>query len=448
MTAVPQVVIVGGGFGGLNAALGLRAAPVHLTLVDRRNFHLFQPLLYQVATGALSPANIASPLRAVLNRQANATVVLGEVVDLDVASRRVILADGQLPYDMLVLATGATHHYFNHPEWEAAAPGLKTIEDATEIRRRVLRAFEAAERCSDPELAAAYQTFLIVGAGPTGVEMAGAISELARHTMRRDFRRIDPGRARILLIEGTNRVLPAFRPKLSDRAAAALRHMGVNVWTRAHVTDIRPGAVTVQQEGTCEIVAAQTVIWAAGVAASPLGKMLAAHTGVAVDRQGRVVVQPDLTIPGHPEIFVIGDLAAVRRPAAGATSPPAILPGVAPVAIQQGRYVAAAIRHRLAGKPVTPFAYRDKGSMATIGRASAVADLGWVSFSGYLAWLAWLFIHLLYLVQFQSRVLVLIQWAWNYVTRNRSARLITNERSRPVILTPREANGPASPRLP
>jgi NADH dehydrogenase len=446
--AINKVVIVGGGFAGLNTALGLRDAAVNVTLVDRRNFHLFQPLLYQVATGGLSPANIAAPLRAVLKRQANTEVLLAEVVDLDLAGQRVILADGELPYDILVLATGATDHYFGHPEWESFAPGLKTVEDATEIRRRVLRAFEAAERCPDDEMVRSFLTFVVVGAGPTGVEMAGAISDLARYTLRQDFRRINPTDARILLIEGTDRVLPTFRAKLSERAFRALRHLGVEVWTGAQVTVIGPGRVTVQRGGTTESVAAQTVVWAAGVSASPLGSMLAAKAGAETDRQGRVVVQADLTIPGHPEVFVIGDLAAVRQTAASQRAsvpaiegakpaPPPTLPGVAPVAIQQGRYVASAIRQRLAGRNAAPFVYRDKGSMATIGRASAVADLGWVAFSGYPAWLAWLFIHLLYLVQFQSRVLVLIQWAWNYVTRNRSARLITNETVRPLVLTPR-----------
>jgi NADH dehydrogenase len=384
----------------------------------------------------------------VLKRQANTEVLLAEVVDLDLAGQRVILADGELPYDILVLATGATDHYFGHPEWESFAPGLKTVEDATEIRRRVLRAFEAAERCPDDEMVRSFLTFVVVGAGPTGVEMAGAISDLARYTLRQDFRRINPTDARILLIEGTDRVLPTFRAKLSERAFCALRHLGVEVWTGAQVTDIGPGRVTVQRGGTTETVAAQTVVWAAGVSASPLGSMLATKAGAETDRQGRVFVQPDLTIPGHSEVFVIGDLAAVRQAAASQRAsapavegpkpaPPPTLPGVAPVAIQQGRYVASAIRQRLAGRNAAPFAYRDKGSMATIGRASAVADLGWVAFSGYPAWLAWLFIHLLYLVQFQSRVLVLIQWAWNYVTRNRSARLITNETVRPLVLTPR-----------
>jgi NADH dehydrogenase len=434
-----HVIIVGGGFAGLTAAMGLRKAPVRVTLIDRRNFHLFQPLLYQVATGALSPANIAAPLRAVLKRQTNATVLLGEVVDVDVENRRVILADGALTYDTLVLATGATHHYFGHPEWESLAPGLKTIEDATEIRRRVLRAFEAAERCQDDAAAASLLTFVIVGGGPTGVEMAGAIAELARMTLRHDFRHIDPTRARIVLIEGADRVLPPFRPKLSEKARTALSRLGVEVWTRAFVTDIQLGKVTVRRADVDEQLTTQTVVWAAGVAASPAGKILADKAGIEIDRQGRVVVQPDLSIPGSPEVFVIGDLAAVKQQATSQSTGVATptLPGVAPVAMQEGRYVANAIVRRLRGEVVKPFIYRDKGTMATIGRNSAVADLGWIRYSGYLAWLTWLFVHLLYLVQFQSRVLVLIQWAWSYITRNRSARLITNEMAKPLIVDPR-----------
>jgi NADH dehydrogenase len=453
---VPEVVIIGGGFGGLSAARALRNVPVRVTLIDRRNFHLFQPLLYQVATGSLSPANIAAPLRSVLRRQRNARVLLGEVLDIDVARRRVVLADGEVPYDILVLATGSTHHYFGHPDWEPLAPGLKTIEDATEVRRRVLRAFEAAERSPDPKLVRAYMTFVVVGAGPTGVEMAGTISELARHTLRRDFRIIDPAAATILLVEGTDRVLPPFRPALSEKARRALERLGVEVWTNSFVTDIRPGVVTVKREGSAVEVPSYTVVWAAGVQASPLGRKLAAATGAETDRQGRVFVQPDLTIPGHPDIFVIGDLAAVPHAAetqqasvpavqGSKPPPPPTLPGVAPVAIQEGRYVADAIRRRLRGEEAKPFRYRDKGSMATIGRNAAVADLGWVWFDGYLAWVAWLFIHILYLIGFTNRLLVMLQWAWSYFSRNRSARLITGERQHPVIVVPPEQAEVASP---
>jgi NADH dehydrogenase len=433
---LPRVVIVGGGFAGLNVALGLGRCDVRVTLIDRRNFHLFQPLLYQVATGGLSPANIAAPLRSLLRRQRNTEVLLGEVRDIDVANRRLTLADGTIGYDTLVVATGSSHHYFGRPEWEQFAPGLKTIEDATEIRRRVLRAFELAERLDDPAAIESLLTFVVVGAGPTGVEMAGAISELARHTLRHDFRNINPARARVLLIEGTDRVLPPFRPALSEKADRSLRHLGVEVWTGAKVIDITPDAVWVLRDGAESTVPCRTVMWAAGVAASPLGRVIARGCGIEADRQGRVPVGSDLTVAGHPEIFVIGDLAAVSQaaPSQKASAPmnapavPATLPGVAPVAMQQGRYVANLIRRRVAGQSTPgPFVYRDKGSMATIGRASAVADLGWIGFSGYPAWLAWLFIHLIYLIQFQNRILVLHQWAWNYFTRNRSARLITNE---------------------
>jgi NADH dehydrogenase len=404
-----------------------------VTLVDRRNFHLFQPLLYQVATGGLSPANIASPLRAVLARHANTRVLLGTVTGIDVAGRAVRLAyGGAVAYDTLVVAAGSSHHYFGHPEWEPLAPGLKTVEDATDIRSRVLRAFEDAERGGDEQRLRALLTFVIVGGGPTGVEMAGTISELARVTLRRDFRRIDPASARVLLLEGLDRVLPPFRPVLSERALALLRRLGVEVWTKARVTDIRPDGVTVRHDGRDVVIATHTVVWAAGVQASPLGKLLGEATGADVDRSGRVSVLPDLTLPGHPEIFVIGDMAAVRQHATQATSTPDgrgpdTLPGVAPVAIQQGRFVAEVIRRRLHRQAVKPFVYHDKGSMATIGRAAAVADLRWVWFSGHVAWLVWLFVHLLYLIQFQNRVLVLVQWAWSYMTRNRSARLITGD---------------------
>ncbi|HKB38573.1 MAG TPA: NAD(P)/FAD-dependent oxidoreductase [Gemmataceae bacterium] len=423
MNAQPQVVIVGGGFGGLSAARALNKADVRVTLVDRRNFHLFQPLLYQVATGQLSPANIAAPLRSVVRKQKNTRVILADVVGIDTAARRVLLADGTLDYDVLILATGARHHYFGKPEWEKLAPGLKTVEDATEIRRRVLSAFEQAERETDPDRIRALLTFVIVGAGATGVELAGAVCELARHTLRHDFRNFDPRSARVILLEGSDRVLPALHPKLSAKATRALAQLGATVRTQTMVTDIQPGQLTVsvgpRGEQTSEKIDAHTVLWAAGVQGSRLGKLLADSAGAQTDRAGRVIVQPDLTLPGHPELFVIGDLASCN----GADGKP--LPGVAPVAMQQGRYVANLIRARLKGKTRPRFVYKDKGSMATIGRARAVADLGWVRFNGYLAWLAWLFIHLMYIVGFQNRLLVLMQWAWNYVTRGRSSRLIT-----------------------
>jgi NADH dehydrogenase len=421
-----QVVIVGGGFGGLQTALALRRAPVRVTLLDRRNFHLFQPLLYQVATGGLSPANIAAPLRFILKRQKNTQVLLAEAVAIDVAGRRVVLSDGALTYDTLVLATGATHSYFNHPEWEKLAPSLKTIEDATEIRRRLLLAFEAAERETDPDLRRAWLTFVVVGAGPTGVELAGTLGDLAHHTLRGEFHNIQPGSARILLVEGLDRVLPPYPPDLSAKAAKQLARLGVTVRTGAIVTDLQPDAVTLRTGGHSERIPARTVLWAAGVTASPLGRSLAQSTGVTLDRAGRVPVQPNLTLAGHPEIFVIGDMAIYL----GADGKP--LPGVAPVAMQQGRYVANLIRSRLRGRELAPFHYHDRGSMATIGRSAAVADLGWIRFGGFLAWLAWLFVHLIFLIGFQNRFLVLTQWAWNYITRNRSARLVTGGNPLPL----------------
>jgi NADH dehydrogenase len=426
MEKLHHVVIVGGGFGGLYAAKKLRRAPVRVTLLDRRNFHLFQPLLYQVATGGLSPANIAAPLRAVLRWQKNVQVLLAEVVDVDVANRRVHLSDGTMDYDTLIVATGARHHYFGNDHWENLAPGLKTIEDATEIRRRILLAFEAAEREPDPDKRRAWMTFVVVGAGPTGVELAGTLGELAHHTLRGNFQSIDPKDAQILLIEGTDRVLPPYVPKLSAKAAAALARLGVTVRTNTVVTDIQPDEVTLRRGDTKECIATHTVLWAAGVQASPLGSRLAQATGAALDRAGRVIVQPDLSLPGHPEIFVIGDLAHYSHQ----TGKP--LPGVAPVAIQQGRHVADLIQRRLGGKTLPPFRYKDYGSMATIGRAAAVADFGWLRISGFLAWLAWLFVHLMYLIEFGNRILVLMQWAGNYMTRNRSARLITGENPLPL----------------
>jgi len=416
-----RVVIVGGGFGGLYTIQALRKAPVDATLIDRRNFHLFQPLLYQVATGGLSPANIASPLRALLSRQRNARVLMGEVVGFDLDRREVRLADQAVPYDSLIVAAGARHHYFNHPEWEKDAPGLKTVEDATEMRRRILYAFEAAELSSDPKAREAWLTFVVVGAGPTGVELAGALGEVAHRTLRDDFRSIRPASARILLLEGADRVLGAYVPSLSQKAAESLARLGVTVRTGAIVTDVTAEAVTVRHGAQSEVIPTRTILWAAGVDASPLGRLLATATGAETDRAGRVVVLPDMSLPGRPEVFVIGDLASYSHQ----TGKP--LPGLAPVAMQQGRYVADLIQRRLRGEPPRPFHYIDRGTMATIGANSAVADLGWIQLSGYPAWLAWLFIHILYLVEFENRLLVMVQWGWNYFTRNRSARLITGK---------------------
>jgi NADH dehydrogenase len=418
-----RVVIVGGGFGGLYAAQALRRAPVDVTLLDRRNFHLFQPLLYQVATGGLSPGDIASPLRAVVKRQANARVLLGEAIDVDTSRHDVVLHDGRLPYDSLIVATGATHAYFGHDVWEPIAPGLKTIEDATEIRSRVLLAFESAERERDPARRGVWLTFVIVGGGPTGVELAGALAEVATETMRRDFRTIDPREARILLVEGTDRILPTYSPKLSAKAAASLARLGVEVRTHTLVTGIEPGVVTVNVGDDRQHIAAHTVMWAAGVAASPLGAMVARATGATTDRAGRVVVAPDLSIPGHPEIFVIGDLAVVTDERGTA------LPGVAQVAMQEGRHAAKTIVRRMRGEASEPFHYFDRGSMAVIGRGAAVAKIGPFEFNGYLAWLTWLFVHITYLIEFENRLLVLTQWAWNYLTWHRGARLITGDQA-------------------
>jgi NADH dehydrogenase len=415
-----HVVIVGGGFGGLRAALALGGAHgVRVTLVDQRNFHLFQPLLYQVATGALSPANIATPLRALVKRQRNTRVVLGEAVGIDAGRRALLLRDGEVAYDTLVVATGSRHHYFGHPEWEAIAPGLKTVEDATRMRRMVLAALEAAEREDDPAQRARLMTFVVVGGGPTAVELAGALAEITRHTVRGEFRRIDPSSVRVLVVEAAERLLAAYPPDLSAKAAAALAALGVEIRTHTRVTGVHPDHVELHGAAGVERVPCACVLWGAGVQASPLGKALAAATGAALDRGGRVAVGPDCSIAGHPEIFVIGDLAG----ALDHDGKP--LPGVAPVAIQQGAYVAGVIRARLAGLPSAPFRYRDRGTMAVIGKRLAVAQVGRWHLSGTIAWLAWLFIHLMELVAFENRLLVLVQWAWNYWTWNRNARLIT-----------------------
>jgi NADH dehydrogenase len=414
----PRVVIVGGGFGGLWAARSLKREAVDVILIDRRNFHLFQPLLYQVATGGLSPGEIASPLRYVLNGQKNTRVLLGEVVDIDPGRREIILDDNtHVPYDTVIFATGSTHSYFDHPEWEALAPGLKTIEDATEIRARVLLAFERAERDMDPASRRAHLTFVIVGAGPTGVELAGAIAEISRDTLKKDFRSINPADAAIYLIEGAPRVLPPWPPKLSKAAENSLSKLGVHTFTDRQVTGIDESGVTLNSG---DKIAAKTVLWAAGVAASPLGGILARHLGLTLDRAGRVPVQSDLSLAGHPEIFVIGDLAACLQDGKQ-------LPGVAPVAMQQGRYTAKLIGERLRNEKTRPFHYFDKGSLATIGRNQAVAQIGPLQFSGILAWLAWLFIHLLYIVEFENRLLIVLQWAYDYFTYNRGARLITSQ---------------------
>jgi NADH dehydrogenase len=423
-----RVVIIGGGFGGLYAAQALRRAAVDVMLVDRRNFHLFQPLLYQVATGGLSPADIASPLRYVLRRHRNTRVVLGEVRDIDLVRRRVILSDGELGYDFLIAAAGATHHYFGHDEWAMRAPGLKTVEDATGIRARILLAFETAEREPDPARRRAWLTFVVVGAGPTGVELAGALGEIANDALRHDFRSIRSSDAEIFLLEAADRVLPPYPPILSRKATRSLERLGVTVRLGASVVEIDADGVLVRSSGSEERIAARTVLWAAGVDASPLARLLARGSGAATDRNGRVVVQPDLTLPGHPDVFVIGDMAHAEQDGA-------LLPGVAPVAMQEGKYAAHCILARLAGKQPVPFRYRDKGQLATIGRSAAVADIRGFRFSGLLAWMAWLFIHIVYLVEFEHRLLVLVQWAWYYVTRHRGARLITGKSPLPLPIS-------------
>lgn len=413
-----RVVILGGGFGGLYAAKALRRAPVEVTLLDRRNFHLFQPLLYQVATGSLSPGEIAAPLRAVLRKQRNAAVLLGDAVDLDVSGRRVILDNGSVEYDTLIVATGMRNFYFGHDEWRAVAPALKSIEDATEIRHKILYAFEAAERESDPAKRREWLTFVVVGAGATGVELAGALGEIAHDTLRHDFRSIDPREARILLLDG-QRVLPPYPLDLSAAAEKSLIRLGVRSRTGVRVTAVDSGGVVVEGGNGKEHIPARTVLWAAGVAASEFGQVLADRAGAKLDRQGRVFVESDLTVPGHPEIVIIGDLANCSH------SDGKPLPGVAPVAMQQGRYAARLIRARLAGRTLKPFHYFDKGSLAVIGRAAAVADFGRIHIHGFIAWLAWLFIHLMYIVQFESRLIVFLRWGIQYLTFSRGARLIT-----------------------
>jgi NADH dehydrogenase len=410
----PHVLILGGGFAGLYAAKALRRAPVQVTVVDRRNHHLFQPMLYQVATAGLNPSDIASPIRSILRDSRNTEVLLAEASAVDVAARQVSFSDGTvLRYDYLIVGTGARHSYFGHDQWEPLAPGLKSLEDALEIRRRVLLAFERAEREPDPVRRHSYLTFVVVGGGPTGVEMAGAVAEIRRYALRRDFRHIDPAEATVLLLEGGPRLLPSYPPSLSDEAKQELRRLGVEVRTETMVTDIRPGSVA----AAGWIIPTQTVIWAAGNTASPLLKSL----GAPLDRAGRAIVEPDCSIPGHPEVFVLGDAAAFNHQEGGT------LPGICPVAIQMGNYTAKLIQGDLAGRPRRPFRYWDKGQLAVIGRGQAVADIWRLHFGGFVAWLIWIFVHIFFLIGFRNRVLVLLQWGWSYVTYRRGARLITEE---------------------
>ena len=425
-----RVVIVGGGFGGLQAALGLRRAGVELTLIDRRNFHLFQPLSYQVATGALSPGEVAYPLRAVFKRNRNVRVLLAEVARFDLDRREVRLrpvgdlpAPEPVPYDTLIVAGGSHYSYFGHDEWSAHAAEVKSLESALTVRGRILSAFEAAELEHDPERRGEWLTFVVVGAGPTGVEMAGQIAELARDTLRSDFRTADPGSGRILLVEMADRVLTGFPPSLSAKAERSLRRLGVTPVLDSTVIDVDENGVTIEQaDGATRRIPARTVVWAAGVTASGLASLLAELTGSEQDRAGRVAVEADLTLPGHPEVFALGDMVRVR----GRDGAPITLPGLAPVAMQEGRYAAKAVRARLQGRAAPPFRYRDKGNLATIGRAAAVADIKGLKLSGLLAWITWLVVHLFYLVGFQNRLLVLIRWSIGFATRGRGTRLITN----------------------
>jgi len=420
---LPRIVIVGAGFGGLNAAQALAKAPVQITVIDRKNHHTFQPLLYQVATAGLSPGEIAAPIRSILSSHRNVEVLMNEVTGFDLNRRLVKTSENDIPYDYLIVAAGARHSYFGHEEWETLAPGLKTIEDALEIRRRVLLAFELAERQTAAGEGAPPLNFVVVGGGPTGVELAGTLAEISRYALAHDFRSIDPARTHIVLLEGGPRVLPTYTEDLSHSAEEQLKNLGVEVRTSTMVTKVEPGAVDI---GETRLMAT-VVLWAAGVAASPLGRQLS-----NVDRAGRVPVLPDLTVPGHPEVFVIGDLAAAKDEHGK------MLPGVAPVAIQQGRYVAKLIREEIKTPNLErrDFHYWDKGSIATIGRAAAVAEFGKVHISGFVAWLSWLFVHILFLIGFQNRLLVFIQWAWSYVTYERGARLITGSTYLPGWIGP------------
>jgi NADH:ubiquinone reductase (H+-translocating) len=428
-SSVHRVVVVGGGFGGLQAALKLRRAPVEVTLVDRRNFHLFQPLTYQVATGALSPGEIAYPLRAIFKRHSNVRVVMAEVSDFDLERQELKLesvagvpAPAAIPYDTLIVAGGSRYSYFGHDDWEAVAHEVKSLESALTVRSGILSAFEAAELEPDPERRRGWLTFVVVGAGPTGVEMAGQIAELARDTLRRDFRASDPRAARILLVEAADRMLTSFPPSLSARAARSLGRLGVTPLLGRTVVGVDDRGVTVDDgSANTERLPARTVVWAAGVTASSLASRLGALTGAERDRAGRVTVEPDLTLPGHPEVFALGDMVRVR----GGDGTPVMLPGVAPVAMQQGRYAADVVRARLRGRDTSPFRYHDKGNLATIGRARAVADVRGLRLSGFIAWVTWVVVHLWYLVGFQNRVIVFIRWSFSFAAHGRGARLIT-----------------------
>ncbi|MGI0492238.1 NAD(P)/FAD-dependent oxidoreductase [Alkalinema pantanalense CENA528] len=422
MTDTParqRVVIIGGGFGGLYTAKALGSTQFEVTLIDKRNFHLFQPLLYQVATGTLSPADISSPLRAIVSKHKNVRVLMDEAIDIDPVAQKVILKSQEIEYDKLIVATGASHHYFGNDQWKDVAPGLKTIEDAIEMRRRIFSAFEAAEKETDPALRRAWLTFVIVGAGPAGVELAGAIADLAFKTMKDDFHHIDPTETQVILLEGLDRVLPPYPPELSQKAQIALERLGVKVQVSTRVTNIEEGAVTVLQGEASKTIPAKTVLWAAGVKASPIGKVLEERAGATLDRVGRVMVQPDLSLASQPNIYVIGDLANFSHQG---DKP---LPGVAAVAMQEGEYVSDLLQAQAKGATLPAFTYTDLGSMAVIGDNEAVVDMGFIKFSGFFAWLAWVVVHIYYLIEVDNKIVVMTQWAWNYFTRSRGARIIT-----------------------
>ncbi|MEM8830241.1 MAG: NAD(P)/FAD-dependent oxidoreductase [Cyanobacteria bacterium P01_G01_bin.19] len=440
-TSLPHVVIVGGGFGGLYAAKSLKDAPVKVTLIDKRNFHLFQPLLYQVATGTLSPADIASPLRVILSKHKNTQVLLDKVTDIDPDAKKVYLEDrDELDYDALIVATGVSHHYFGNDQWQDDAPGLKTVEDALEMRRRIFMAFEAAEKEPNPQKRQALLTFVVVGGGPTGVELAGAIAEIAHQSVKDDFRDIDTTQARVLLFEGMGRILPPYPEECSADAQKALEDLGVDVQTQTLVTNIADNSVTYRQGDETHSVDAHTILWAAGVRASFMGKVLADRTNAELDRAGRVIVEPDLSLKNYSDIFVIGDLA--NFPHQGERP----LPGVAPVAMKEGEYVADLIIKRAQGKTVEQFSYKDLGSMAVIGQNKAVANLGFAKLSGFVAWIIWIFAHIYYLIEFDNKLVVMIQWAWNYITLGRGARLITEKPSLQLELESPKKQAEAKPK--
>jgi NADH:ubiquinone reductase (H+-translocating) len=423
-----HVVIVGGGFGGLYAAKALGKAAVRVTLIDKRNFHLFQPLLYQVATGGLSAGDISSPLRAILSKQKNVQVLMGEVTGIRTADQQVLLKNGEtVGYDSLIVATGSSHHYFGKDEWSKIAPGMKTIEDALEVRRRIFLAFEAAEKESDPARREALLTFFIVGAGPTGVELSGAIAELAHETLKDDFRSINPDETKVVLLEGMDRVLPPYPSDLSAAAKKSLEKLGVEVRISTLVTNIEGDIVTLKSGDREEKVQAFTVLWAAGIKASPIGQAIADQTGAELDRIGRVIVEADLSVPGYANIFIAGDLAHYAH------NTEAPLPGTAATAMQQGEYLAKSIECRIANKSVSAFNFKDTGSLAVIGRNEAVANLGFAKFSGFPAWLVWIFVHIYYLIEFDNKLLVMLQWGWHYFTSQRGARLITGDDSIPAL---------------